>query len=130
MTTHEFKLQGLYFDQVRSKTKTYELRVNDEKRRLVAVNDLIHLVNISEPDETITVRVLERQTFSTFDAAVKAVDYRLLMPEQPSEASTISAYKQIDNGRYETDAKRYGVVLFRLEVVGWCQSDLTHHCEY
>ena len=39
---HEMKLKPQYFDMVISGTKIYEIRLNDEKRRLIEVGDKIN----------------------------------------------------------------------------------------
>ena len=38
---HEMKLQDQYFDMVKSGAKIYEGRLNDEKRKLINVGDVI-----------------------------------------------------------------------------------------
>ena len=51
---HEMKLNNEPFINIKNGTKTIELRLNDEKRRLLKVNDLIEFTN-RETNEKLTI---------------------------------------------------------------------------
>ena len=42
---HEMKLNNEPFEKIKNETKTVELRLNDEKRQLLRVKDLIEFTN-------------------------------------------------------------------------------------
>ena len=42
---HEMKLNNEPFEKIKNETKTVELRLNDEKRQLLSVKDLIEFTN-------------------------------------------------------------------------------------
>lgn len=42
---HEMKLNNDPFERIKNGTKTIELRLNDEKRQLLKINDLIEFTN-------------------------------------------------------------------------------------
>ena len=44
---HEMKLNNKPFEKIKKGTKTIELRLNDEKRQLLKVNDYIEFNNIT-----------------------------------------------------------------------------------
>ena len=43
---HYMKLQNDPFTKIKNKTKTIEMRLNDEKRRKIKIHDLIEFTNI------------------------------------------------------------------------------------
>ena len=43
--THYMTLVDLAFNAIKNKTKTIEMRLNDEKRKLIKINDLIIFTN-------------------------------------------------------------------------------------
>lgn len=52
---HKMKLQREYFDYILNGTKRIELRLNDEKRMLIKINDQIIFTNDQTKDELITI---------------------------------------------------------------------------
>ena len=42
---HEMKLNNVPFERIKNGTKTIELRLNDEKRQLLKIKDLIEFTN-------------------------------------------------------------------------------------
>ena len=66
---------GLYeepFQSIVAVKKVIEIRLNDEKRQAVQVDDLIEFTNLST-DEQVIVRVLERQAFNDFQSLYENV---------------------------------------------------------
>lgn len=63
--THEMKLQPAPFEQISAGTKTYELRLYDEKRRTIQTGDRIIFTN-TRTDEQLTVEVIGLYRFDTF----------------------------------------------------------------
>ena len=53
---HEMKLNNGPFERIKNGTKTIELRLNDEKRQLLKIKDLIEFTNRTN-DEKILVEI-------------------------------------------------------------------------
>ena len=64
--THHMSLRPLPFSQIRSGTKTVELRLRDEKRRRIQLGDRITFTN-TETGEQLTVRVTALYPFDSFE---------------------------------------------------------------
>ena len=64
--THYMSLVPSAFQKIESGRKTIELRLNDEKRRLVAVGDTVVFTNTENKDAVITTRVTALHPFSSF----------------------------------------------------------------
>ena len=71
--THEMKLHPTPFDLIKSGRKTVEMRLNDEKRRLVRIKDHIRFVNMSTGEELLA-RVLGREVYPSFCELYKDYD--------------------------------------------------------
>ena len=65
--THFMKLRPLPFSQIQAGTKTVELRLNDEKRRLIQVGDSSTFTQ-TETGEKLTVHVTSLHPFPSFEA--------------------------------------------------------------
>ncbi len=104
-------LKRLPFGMIKSGQKTIELRLWDEKRSLININDEI-VFNCN--DESITVKVLALHRFENFTALYKALDL-LKCGYLPEELDTAKAD---DMNEYYPPEKqqKYGVVGIEIKV--------------
>ena len=51
------KLHAKYFEKIKNNEKTFEIRLNDEKRNLLCLNDLIKFSN-RENNEELIVKII------------------------------------------------------------------------
>ena len=65
---HNMKVQTKYYRLLKSGIKTVELRLMDEKRRLIKVGDQITFSDLSNPADTFTAQVLALHRADSFDA--------------------------------------------------------------
>ena len=65
MTTHNMKLQPSPFEMIKSGKKTIELRLYDEKRKLIKPGDAIIFTNVSTGEE-LKKTVLRLHLFDSF----------------------------------------------------------------
>ena len=109
--THYMNLKKSPFEMIKSGYKTIELRLYDEKRSLINVNDEI-VFNCN--DETITVKVLALHRFENFGVLYEALDL-LKCGYLPEELSTATAE---DMNLYYPPEKqqKYGVVGIEIEL--------------
>ncbi len=63
---HKMKLKSEPFEKMKSGSKTVELRLNDEKRRLVQVGDFIEFTLIDDSSRKLTTRVIALHHFNSF----------------------------------------------------------------
>lgn len=118
MAVHEGKLQSPYYEYVRDGVKIYELRVNDEKRQRMNEGDIwmfSHSDDQSLPKYK--ARILEKKTYDSFESAIEDTGHNQLLPDVDSVENSIKIYNGFGNGSYEREAKIYGVVRFKLEVI-------------
>lgn len=70
---HEMKLNDNPFNSIKEGTKTIELRLNDEKRKLVKIGDSIEFTN-RDTNEKILTKVEELYKYPSFEELYKHFD--------------------------------------------------------
>ena len=70
---HMMKLQNVPFELIKNGNKTIELRLNDDKRKLVKENDIIKFTNITT-GEKLEVKVLKLHRYNSFEELYKHFD--------------------------------------------------------
>jgi ASC-1-like (ASCH) protein len=68
-------LFGYAFDLVNLGKKTIEVRLNDEKRRRLLVDDIITFTNLDRKNETLKVKILELFPFPSFRDMYKNISF-------------------------------------------------------
>ena len=99
------------FEKIKSRTKTIEMRLNDEKRQLIKVGDCIKFINRVTEEELITL-VKGLYYYESFDELYKHFDkisigYDLEDDADPNDMSQYYSNEDIEN---------YGVVGIEIEV--------------
>ena len=64
---HEMKLRAIYFDKIKAGEKIYEIRLNDEKRKLIDVGDVIVFKKEPELNEVLKAVVKDLIYFNSFN---------------------------------------------------------------
>ncbi|CDD01558.1 hypothetical cytosolic protein [Ruminococcus sp. CAG:382] len=66
MREHVMNLTPLPMQQIRDGRKTIELRLYDEKRKLISVGDTIKFINTEDSNDTLSVTVTNLFVFTSF----------------------------------------------------------------
>lgn len=66
MTTYEMKLQTSPFEKIKAGSKTIEIRLNDEKRRLLKIGDRIVFSLMTDPSQKIEVEIIDLYKHPSF----------------------------------------------------------------
>mgnify|MGYP000889139064 CR=1 FL=1 len=110
--THEMKLQPSPFEKIKSGSKTIEIRLNDEKRKLVKVGDEIVFSLMTNPSQKILTEVLEILPFPTFRELFAAFP-----PEQYGGISK-DEYAVMYNYYPREEEEKYGVLALKIRFIG------------
>ena len=112
------KLQEPYYTYIKNGIKIYELRVNDEKRKKMKIGDIWKFKNANNENlPEYNTKIIDKKIYKSFEEAIKKKGYKKLLPNSKSISEAIKTYNAFDNGLYEIDAKKYGVVCFKLKVI-------------
>ena len=103
--THEMKLQPKYFDYFLNGTKRIEIRLNDEKRKLLNIGDEIEFTNITN-GEKLSVDIINLHKYPSFEELYKHFD-KVEMgynKDEPAEPKDMEAYYS------KEEQNKYGVL--------------------
>lgn len=109
---HYMKLKNDPFLKIKNKTKTIEMRLNDEKRKKINVGDIIEFTNVSTL-EKICVKVLNLYHYKDFNTLYKnhdkiSIGYSKNDDIDPSDMLMYYSKEEI---------KRYGTLAILIEVI-------------
>ena len=111
---HIMKLQPKYFNYMLNGTKRIEIRLNDEKRRLIKVGDTIKFLKEPELDDSFIVKVVELLKYDSFEDMFRDFDISVLADKSMSRDELISILGQFYT---KEDQNKYGVLGIRIELI-------------
>ena len=112
--TVQMKLQETPFEKIGSGQKTVEMRLYDEKRRMLNVGDKIVFSKQGEEDKKIKVKITKINTFKSFEELYKFyTDKKVLGYDEKEKAS----FKDMEKYYPKEKQKREGVVAIEFEVI-------------
>lgn len=112
---HYMKLNPVPFNMIKSKQKTVELRLNDEKRQNIVIGDEIEFTNTENKELKVAVKVIDIHKFPTFEELYR----KLPLLECGYTKSDISTAKASDMEFYysKEQQKKYGVLGIEVSVI-------------
>ncbi|MBE6532977.1 MAG: ASCH domain-containing protein [Ruminococcaceae bacterium] len=113
--THYMNLHQQPFSMIASGLKTIELRLLDEKRKLISVGDTLIFKNTADPSLTISCIVKALHTFANFEELYRSLplDKCGYLPHElaTAKAKDMEIYYSLDKQR------SYGVVGIEIELI-------------
>ena len=111
---HEIKLQPEYYYYMLNGTKRIEIRLNDEKRQLIKLNDIITILKEPNLDESFDVKVIGLLRYNNFHELFNDFDISILADKETSKEKLIN-----DLEKFYTKEKQeqYGVLGIRIELI-------------
>ena len=106
---HHMKLGDRPYNQIKSGTKTIEIRLNDEKRQQIRVGDEIEFALVSDPNQKTVTVVKDVYRFNSFIELFEAFD-----PHEYGSQSK-DEYTQMYQYYSKQDEEKYGVLGIRIE---------------
>jgi len=106
------KLSEPYYSLVRKKEKTVEIRVYDEKRQKLQINDFIEFTK-QDGNGPFKLKI-ENLVYSTnFEKSIRRSTLKKCMPNIKSVKEAVNIYHSFPN--YKKNAKKYGVIAIYLK---------------
>ena len=112
MTSYNMKLRTKYFDCIKNGSKRIELRLNDEKRKLLKEGDIIEFTNRLN-DETLLVIVEKLYKYNSFEELYNNLDKLSLGYGEDDVADP----KDMEQYYSQEEQSKYGVVGIEIEVI-------------
>ena len=109
---HEMKLNNGPFKNIKNGTKTIELRLNDEKRQLIKIKDLIEFTN-RETLEQLLVEIENLYHYPSFEELYKHFDKVAMGYKEDEEADP----KDMEEYYSKEEQEKYGVLGIEIKKV-------------
>lgn len=109
---HKMKLKDKPFKSIKAGTKTIELRLYDEKRKLLNAGDVIEFTNI-DTKEVIKVEILQLHRFNNFDDLYKHFN-KISMGYEENEVAKPSDMEEYYS---KEEQQEYGVVGIEIKLL-------------
>ena len=109
---HNMRLHNSPFELIKNGTKTIELRLNDEKRQLLNIDDIIVFENRST-NEIIHTIVVNLHKYNSFEELYKHFDKISLGYSENEEAN----YKDMEKYYLPSEQEKYGVVGIEIKLI-------------
>ena len=98
---HKMRLVDFAFNAIKNGEKDIEIRLNDEKRQLIKIGDIIEFKNL-DTDETINVEVINLYKYDNFDELFNSFDKKRLGLKETDNVSIMNNFYTLDEqNRYE-----------------------------
>lgn len=107
---HEMKLNNEPFECIENGTKTIELRLNDEKRKLLTVGDYIEFTN-RVTNEKLLVEVIDLFKYNSFEELYKHFNKIEMGYSINEEANP----KDMENYYSKEEQEKYGVLGIKIK---------------
>lgn len=107
---HEMKLNNEPFECIKNGTKTIELRLNDEKRKLLTVGDYIEFTN-RVTNEKLLVEVIDLFKYNSFEELYKHFNKTEMGYSINEEANP----KDMENYYSKEEQEKYGVLGIKIK---------------
>ncbi len=107
---HKMKLNNEPFECIKNGTKTIELRLNDEKRKLLTVGDYIEFIN-RVTNEKLLVEVIDLFKYNSFEELYKHFNKIEMGYSINEEANP----KDMENYYSKEEQEKYGVLGIKIK---------------
>ena len=91
---HEMKLQPKYYNYILNGTKRIELRLYDEKRRNIKVNDTIKFLKEPDLNESFYVTVIDLLRYDSFEELFRHYDISLLADKSMTKEQLLNVLEE------------------------------------
>lgn len=108
MRKHIMNLTPSPLKMIRDGKKTIELRLYDEKRKMISIGDSITFVNTEDSNDTVSVNVLDLFVFNSFEELYKKVS--LLECGYTKDDIKTASPDDMEKYYSKEKQKQYGVV--------------------
>ena len=113
-TTHDMRLQKEYYDYIQSGTKRIEIRLYDEKRSKININDTIRFHLVDNETEYLDVKVIGLLRYQNIETLISNNDIKLLTRENMPNSELITIFNNIYS---KEEQDKYSVLGILFEII-------------
>ena len=108
---HQLKLQERFFDYIENGTKRIELRLYDEKRSKINLEDEIEFLKLPDLEDKLKVKVCGLLRYSSFSDLFKDFDINILADKSMSKEELLNVLQEFYT---QEEQEKYGVLGIRI----------------
>lgn len=108
--THKMKLVDFAYKAIKNREKNIEVRLNDEKRQLIKIGDIIEFKHM-DTGETMKVKVINLYKFKTFKELFEKFDNKQIGVSEKDD------YTIMDNFYTKEEQDNYGALGIEIELI-------------
>lgn len=112
MTTHNLNLQDKFFNYIQNGTKRIELRLFDEKRQKIQLND--HIIFTNSKGNTLEARVIGLLRYNNFSDLFNDFSISIMANKDMTKDELMSALCEFYTPEKQA---QYGVIGIRIELI-------------
>lgn len=110
---HEMKLNENAFKNIKNGIKKFELRLFNGKRKEINLSDTINFHNLSNINDTISVKVIALLRYPTFNDFFKDIDYKLC-----GNSNSLEEKLERIHTFYDVEKENmYGILAIKIELI-------------
>lgn len=111
---HEMKLQPDYYDYMLNGKKKIEIRLNDEKRRLIKIGDEIRFFKEPNLIESFDTKVIDLFKYNSFEDMFKDFGIEILADKSMTKEELLNTLEQFYTKEKQ---QKYGVLGILVEII-------------
>ncbi len=114
MKTYNMKLLPQYFNYIKNGTKRLELRLNDEKRKQLKVNDIITFEELSETKEYLNTKITNIYKYNNFKDLINDFSIELMADKTLTKDELLHTLNEI----YTIEQQdKHGVLAIEIKII-------------
>lgn len=115
---HEIKVKEIYYNKIKAGEKIYEVRLLDEKRKMIKVGDTLRINKEPLMEEFLDGEVVDLVKFKTFDEMAGSLPAKEIGFDGCNKRQIVDEYHKFYSKEME---EKYGVVAIKLKVLSVTQ---------
>lgn len=114
MNEHTLKLDEKYYNYILHGSKRIELRLNDEKRKLINIGDTLVFYKQPLLEESFKTKIVDLLYFDSFTEAISNIPFELIADINDSKENLLNDLNRI----YSKEKQQaYGVIGIKIELL-------------
>jgi len=114
MKEHTLKLDDKYYNYILHGTKRIELRLNDEKRKLMHIGDVLLFYKQPLLKESFKTKIVDLIYFNSFNEAISNIPFELIADINDNKVNLLNDLNRIYSKQKQ---ENYGIIGIKLELL-------------
>ena len=114
MKKHQMRLIPQYFNYIKTGTKRIELRLYDDKRKNLNINDIIVFENLNDSNDQIQTKIKHLYRYNNFESLINDFAIELIADKSIDKQELLNILNEIYS---QDEQNKYGVIGIEIELI-------------